>query len=188
MIRGNQFWAIIKKFLVSPELFTREVGPSENSYRKAIPGPNRRGPWVRWGCLGYFLRAIFDFRMNGKSSRVLIPEFEKNLAQFFFNFLGNPGKILAWNCKNLPIWSKNCKLDIFFDTEGVRRQTLYTFLRFLGSFDRFWWVRSPSFYVFGYFGRPGGPDERPAGRTSRPKKIFARRSKKWFFAKIFFQK
>ena len=23
-------------------------------------------PWVRLGCLGYFLRAIFNFRMNGK--------------------------------------------------------------------------------------------------------------------------
>ena len=22
-------------------------------------------PWVRLGCLGYFLRAIFNFRMNG---------------------------------------------------------------------------------------------------------------------------
>ena len=62
----------------SPELFTRMRGLSEKANRKnngtlraQIDGflahkISTFDPWVRLGCLGYFLRAIFNFRMNGK--------------------------------------------------------------------------------------------------------------------------
>ena len=119
-------------------------------------------------------------KVPGRSSR--FRKFYFLAPPIFFNFLGNPGRFLARKCQNLSFWPKSRKLDVFFDIRGVRRQTLYTFLRFLGSFDRLAWVKSPSYCVFLPFWPSGAPKAPIFGTPGQflTKKNFA--SKTLFYA------